>query len=75
MKVLMVSSKCAPFFKTGGLGDVIEALPKALKKMWIRQLYYLIFQIILILKKLDNILQKNVQCLNNIRKRDINRII
>ena len=32
MKVLMASSECAPFFKTGGLGDVIEALPKALKK-------------------------------------------
>lgn len=32
MKVLMAASECAPFFKTGGLGDVIEALPKALKK-------------------------------------------
>lgn len=32
MKVLIASAECAPFFKTGGLGDVIEALPKALKK-------------------------------------------
>jgi starch synthase len=32
MKLLMASSECAPFFKTGGFGDVIEALPKALKK-------------------------------------------
>lgn len=46
MKVLMASSECAPFFKTGGLGDVIEALPKALKKMWMSELYCLIFQII-----------------------------
>ena len=32
MKVLMVSSEVEPFFKTGGLGDVLAALPKALKK-------------------------------------------
>jgi starch synthase len=30
LKVLFVSSECAPFAKTGGLGDVIGALPKAL---------------------------------------------
>ena len=32
MKVLFASTECAPFFKTGGLGDVAEALPKQLKK-------------------------------------------
>ena len=32
MKVLIVASECAPFAKTGGLADVVGALPKALKK-------------------------------------------
>lgn len=32
MKVLMVAAEGYPFVKTGGLGDVIGALPKALKK-------------------------------------------
>ena len=30
MKVLYVASECAPFIKTGGLADVIGAVPKAL---------------------------------------------
>jgi starch synthase len=32
LKVLFVGSECAPFSKTGGLGDVLGALPKALAK-------------------------------------------
>ena len=31
MEVLAVASECAPFVKTGGLADVMGALPKALK--------------------------------------------
>ncbi|HHZ17213.1 MAG TPA: glycogen synthase GlgA [Peptococcaceae bacterium] len=32
MKVLYVASECAPFAITGGLGDVIESLPRAIQK-------------------------------------------
>lgn len=35
MKVLFVSSEAYPFMKTGGLGDVSYALPKALRKLGI----------------------------------------
>ena len=31
LKVLFVSSECAPFAKSGGLGDVIGSLPKVLR--------------------------------------------
>jgi len=33
MKVLFVASECAPFIKTGGLADVIGAVPKTLRTM------------------------------------------
>jgi starch synthase len=32
LKVLFVASECAPFAKTGGLGDVVGALPRALQR-------------------------------------------
>ncbi|KAF7080399.1 hypothetical protein CFC21_084490 [Triticum aestivum] len=32
MNVIVVASECAPFCKTGGLGDVVGALPKALAR-------------------------------------------
>ncbi len=33
MNILMISSECVPYAKTGGLADVVGALPKALKKL------------------------------------------
>jgi starch synthase len=33
LKVLFVSSECAPFAKTGGLADVVGSLPKALRRL------------------------------------------
>ena len=33
MRIAMVASEAAPFVKTGGLGDVLQALPQALSNI------------------------------------------
>src|SRR3989344_3382131 len=33
LKILFVASEAAPFVKVGGLGEVMHALPKALRKL------------------------------------------
>ena len=32
MKIAFIGSECYPFIKTGGLGDVMYALPRALRR-------------------------------------------
>ena len=33
LRIVMISSECVPFAKTGGLADVVGALPKVLQKL------------------------------------------
>ena len=33
LKIFLVASECVPFIKTGGLADVVGALPAALKRL------------------------------------------
>src|SRR3990172_6843543 len=33
MNIIMIASECVPYAKTGGLADVVGALPKALHKL------------------------------------------
>ncbi len=33
LKIVHIAAEVAPFFKTGGLGDVVRSLPKALKRL------------------------------------------
>ena len=37
MKIAIIASEGAPFLKTGGLGDVIQALPQALSELPARE--------------------------------------
>ena len=39
LKILIVSSEAAPFVKSGGLGDVVGSLPKALKELGAKEVY------------------------------------
>ena len=33
MRIAVLTSEAAPYMKTGGLGDVMQALPEALSKL------------------------------------------
>ncbi|SNT13320.1 starch synthase [Anaerovirgula multivorans] len=62
MKVLFIASEAVPFVKTGGLGDVIGSLPKALNKEGIEAR--------IVLPKYEDIpqiLKKEMKWLKNIR--------
>ncbi len=43
MKILFTAFECAPFFKTGGLGDVAGALPKELAKKGLETIVVLLY--------------------------------
>ena len=47
MRIAFIASECVPFVKTGGLGDVVGALPKVLRQMG--------HEVIVILPKFANI--------------------
>ena len=64
MKVLLASAEAHPFIKTGGLGDVIGALPKYLKRIGVEAR--------VIIPKYRNINEKmksKLQYIKNIRVR------
>lgn len=55
-KVLFIASEADPFMKTGGLGDVMYALPKALKKLGL--------DVRVVIPKYKNIKKEYAQSLN-----------
>ena len=63
MKVLFVASEAYPFIKTGGLGDVAYALPKALRKLGIDAR--------VIIPKYDGIPLSFKNCMENIASFDV----
>jgi len=63
MKVLFVASEAYPFIKTGGLGDVVYALPKALRKLGIDAR--------VIIPKYSNIPLAFKSCMENIASFDV----
>ena len=64
MKVLFVASEAYPFIKTGGLGDVAYALPKALRKLGIDAR--------VIIPKYSNIPLSFKNCMENVATFNVN---